>query len=153
MADAEKIRAVVEKIEENPQSWNQGVWLSPNMNFCGTTACLAGHALLLEHGGEFTGLNSQKRVTALTNLVHTKYHGHPDAGMQILDLSYTEAEMLFYWVGEVLPTDFEMPASLDELDHYKQTDEWFDLPVEETVENLKRTITLVTGVTFDTFDS
>jgi hypothetical protein len=40
------LRKTLEHIENHPQEWNQGTW------HCGTIACFAGHAVIID-GGQF----------------------------------------------------------------------------------------------------
>jgi hypothetical protein len=42
MANIEKLRAVLARIKADPTIWDQRVWI------CGTAACFAGHAVLME---------------------------------------------------------------------------------------------------------
>jgi hypothetical protein len=42
MANIDKLKAVLAKIKADPKSWDQSVWI------CGTAACFAGHAVLME---------------------------------------------------------------------------------------------------------
>jgi hypothetical protein len=89
MPNYEKCWAVVREIEAHPHEWNQRSWGA--RNDCGTTACFAGRAVLME------GLTFRWEALPHGQLACLTEDGKSilQTAMDILELTVAGAEQLF----------------------------------------------------------
>lgn len=108
MANMEKLDRVLRFIEEHPENYYQGVWANhitepgaeyhaptPEANWCGTTACLAGWTVLLE--GRHLAWRQFTR-TSVADASAVAISGRPIRAVaeEILELEPHQADYLFY---------------------------------------------------------
>jgi hypothetical protein len=96
MANIEKLRAVLAKIEADPTLWDQAFWIK--RTDCGTAGCFAGWACMLD-GAKPIGLRHWDEGVEQAAEVITSAGVVQDvdsAAAEILDLTEPEADILFY---------------------------------------------------------
>jgi hypothetical protein len=113
MPNIDKLNAVLAKIKADPKSWDQSRW------FCGTAACFAGHAMLLEDckvttptagfGSFGHDVGDSDRVEMPNGAVCNVSR----AAEEILDLSEDQADALFYYDNELVDLERMIEALED----------------------------------------
>jgi hypothetical protein len=114
MANIEKLRAVLAKIKADPKSWDQTKWI------CGTAACFAGHAVLME--GATPGPPEESVLKYWPNSGTTRCET-PSGGLrqvselakEILDLTSCQGDCLFEAENELIDLE-KMVDALEEDD-------------------------------------
>lgn len=104
------LQRTLETIEANLDRWDQRAWVSQNQ--CGTTYCLAGWAVVLVHGHEFTA--------AYDDMV-------PRVAREALGLTDIEARSLFHFTAVVRDDpacggqpSYRLPTFADLVDRVEQ---------------------------------
>lgn len=87
------IRKVMEYLTAHPEEHDQLVWAQRTP--CGTTACMAGHTVLLT-GGQFLWSGDQADYCILPGDDFVARHEVDDAAQDALGLTTTQAVTLFY---------------------------------------------------------
>lgn len=121
---------VLNYIESHPDEWNQETFCSSSASSpCGTTACLAGHALLLS--GEWqldkhntflhvqSGLSTEKFVQANSPLFGSDV-GTVIVAAELLDISLGTASKLF----------FTIPCTADDCEHDEECEAHLNDPAQ-----------------------
>lgn len=97
MRNYELIKRVYDHVTTHPELHDQEIW--GEQKACGTTACIAGHAVML------AGCTPKWRQTGF-GLQMSGVEGYDDAvfvgdvAQQLMGLSESEAERLFYYTDE-----------------------------------------------------
>lgn len=92
------LRKVVQHIAAHENAWDQGHWV--RRTACGTTACLAGHTVLLAQRpvhGSLGPNDAGIEYMAFATDQYGSFVGIDEAAEDLLGLTYQQASRLFYW--------------------------------------------------------
>lgn len=81
-------KKIDERITSDPDSFNMNIWV----NECGTSACIAGHAVLVNSEPGEIPFDTLERLAGELDLVPD----YDQVGATLLGLSFWQAEGLFY---------------------------------------------------------
>lgn len=112
MINKKMFYAIADLIEDNPERWDQDFWITDGWGsqnsvvyngeeyICGTTQCVAGWAVVLQHGG-YTGDQNGYSIMSDGHTVYNVSDNWVIEGANILGLSREDAYMLFHTTFDV----------------------------------------------------
>jgi len=119
---------IADIIEENNDLWDQDEWMNTddidyyeepnaviyngNEYVCGTTQCVAGWAVLIEHGGLDSSRTSENYWVMKDGFSTNDW---AESGAEILGLSTKDSLNLFYTTDIANPDAFDMPRVLRDI--------------------------------------
>ena len=131
MLNRKMLYTIADIIEENNDFWDQDEWMNTedigyelseqepnaviyngNEYICGTTQCVAGWAVLIDHGGLDSSRTSEHHWFMKDGSSTDDWH---ESGAEILGLSTEDAEKLFYTTDIANPDAFDMPRVLRDI--------------------------------------
>lgn len=101
MSDYPLLQKVMDHVTAHPEEHNQRNY--GRQTPCGTTFCVAGHALLISgYTPLFTNYPGPEQVMLGVYDAHGKMiHGYDEVARKELDLTMTQASEIFYCMGEL----------------------------------------------------
>jgi hypothetical protein len=124
---------IADIIEENPERWNQDSWIDNETGWidsnnsaiiyngteyqCGTTQCVAGWAVLLNHEGLSEDGSTDGALCFNDDYVISRFSCEDwiSVGARVLGLSEKDAAILFQVTDIEYPERFDMPRVLREI--------------------------------------
>jgi hypothetical protein len=127
MLNRKMLYTIADIIEENNDFWDQDEWMNTedigyeepnaviyngNEYVCGTTQCVAGWAVLIEHGGLDASRTSEHHWFMKDGFSTDDW---AKSGAEILGLSEVDSLNLFYTTDIANPYAFDMPRVLRDI--------------------------------------